>query len=223
MPGRGALTFVAEGLRTQKSMQGGPVLYGAFDRQVVEQTKRHDAATQHAIARRFIEAQWVRRGLVGTAAFEVDKTLFNWGDGTVWARGEGLDAKVPPLRHDAVADAVMTWNAPAGHLFMRHVLLAQVAWTATLLALGVGLLRSRFRQEYLLMALTIAGIAVFTLLFQGRSRYLLVHVPVVVALAAAAVPRSPAWRLLLRRCRETVAPPPAGDTTTIATASSAPG
>ncbi len=40
------LTYVAEGLRTQPSMQGGPLLYGAFDRDVggAEQTKRRDAA-----------------------------------------------------------------------------------------------------------------------------------------------------------------------------------
>lgn len=68
-----------------------------------------------------------------------------------------------------------------------------------LLALGVGLLRSRFQPEILLMAMTIAGIATFTLLFQGRSRYLLGHVPVVVALAACVIPLPPAWRLPRRR------------------------
>ncbi|TCO43849.1 hypothetical protein EV646_11141 [Kribbella antiqua] len=46
---------------------------------------------------------------------------------------------------------------------------------------------SRFRLR-LLMALTIAGIAAFTLLFLGRSRYLLGDVPVLIALALTALP-----------------------------------
>jgi hypothetical protein len=78
----------------------------------------------------------------------------------------------------------MACNSPAGNLFGLHVLLVQVTWTALLLALGIGLLHARVRPELLLMAFTVVGIAVFTLPFQGRSRYLLVHVPIVVALAA---------------------------------------
>ena len=118
----------------------------------------------------------------------MDKALFTWGDGMFWARGEGFDATAPLMRSGPLAGAARGWNTPHGSLFGLHVLLAQVTWTAVLLALGVGLVRSRFRPEVLLMALTIAGIAVFTLLFQGRSRYLLVEVPVVVALAAILVP-----------------------------------
>jgi hypothetical protein len=92
------------------------------------------------------------------------------------------------MRSGPLAGVARAWNTRHGSLFGLHVLLAQVTWTAVLLALGVGLVRSRFRPEVLLMTLTIAGIAVFTLLFQGRSRYLLVEVPVVVALAAILVP-----------------------------------
>lgn len=204
------LTYVAEGFRTQRSIQGGPLEYGAFDRLVVERTKRKDAATQNALAWQFIRQEWQRRGIAGTVRFEVDKTLFNWGDGMFWARGEGLDATAPALRHGPLADTVMTWNAPAGRRYPQHVLLAQITWTAALLALGIGLIRSRFRPEFLLMALTILGIAGFTLLFQGRSRYLLVHVPVVVALAASALPGPRAAR-----------PPRPGDATAGASRSSA--
>jgi hypothetical protein len=92
------------------------------------------------------------------------------------------------MRSGPLAGVARAWNTRHGSLFGLHVLLAQVTWTAVLLALGVGLIRSRFRPEVLLMTLTIAGIAVFTLLFQARSRYLLVEVPVVVALAAILVP-----------------------------------
>lgn len=200
------LVYVAGGLRTQPSVQGGPLLYGAWDRDVLGQTQGKDRATQNAIARRFIREELERRGGLGTVRFAVDKTLFNWGDGTFWARGEGRDGSAPALRRGAVADAVHAWTTPGGRLFRVHVLLVQVTWMAVLLAVGVGLLRSRYRPDLLLMALTVAGIAAFTLLFQGRSRYLLVHVPVVVALAACVVPRD---GLHLRRPQPRLARSPA--------------
>ncbi len=186
--GATALTYVAAGLRTQ-TWSDGSTAYGAWDRAVVRRTRGLEQSTQDAVARQLIQEQWERRGLAGTARFAVNKTLFNWGDGTFWARGEGADATRPPLRKGPLVDAVMAWSAPKGQFFRLHVLLAQVTWTAVLLALGVGLLRSRYRPEVLLMALTIVGIAAFTLVFQGRSRYLIGHVPVVVALAACVLPR----------------------------------
>jgi len=190
------LTYMAEGFRVQRSIQQGPLLYGAFDRTIVDRTRRKDTAAQNAIAWRFIRQEWHRRGLLGTVRFEAHKMLFNWGDGTFWARGEGHDAIAPPLRHGPLVSAVLSWNAPSGRLFRLQVLFLQVTWTAVLLALGVGLVRSRFRPELLLMALTVVGIAAFTLLFQGRSRYVLVHVPVVIALAACVVPLPPRTRRL---------------------------
>jgi hypothetical protein len=182
------LTYVAAGMRTH-TWRDGSTWYGTWDPTVVRETRGKDTAVQNAVARRVIREEWRRRGVIGTVKFAADKTLFNWGDGTFWARSEGSDQTAPPLRHGSVVDAVVSWNAPSGHLFRLHVLFAQVTWMAVLLALGVGLLRSQYRPEILLMALTVAGIAVFALVFQGRSRYLLVHVPVVVALAACVVPR----------------------------------
>ena len=44
-------------------------------------------------------------------------------------------------------------------------------------------MRAPYRREVVLLAVTVLGIAAFTLLFQGRARYLLAFVPVVVALA----------------------------------------
>jgi hypothetical protein len=186
------LTFVASGYRTQVRPDGTR-WYGTWDRYVTGATKLRGTAEQNEVAREFIRSEWERRGATGTAAFAVDKTLFNWGDGTFWARGEGNDRTAPALRQGRLPDVVLAWNAPAGRHFGTHVLLAQVLWLAVLLAAGAGLLRAAYRPELLLMALTVAGIAVFTLLFQGRSRYLLGHVPVVIALAACVVPRA-TWR-----------------------------
>lgn len=197
------LTYVAAGMRTQ-AWTPTTTAYGAWDREVMRRTKGQDAAIQDAVARQMIEQEWERRGFGGMAAFAVDKTLFNWGDGTFWARGEGADQTNRALREGPWAEAVHAWNTPGGSVYGLHVLLAQVAWTATLLGVGVGLLASRPRPELMLMVLTVVGIAAFTLVFQGRSRYLIGHVPVVVALAACVVPRPRLPRGVARRARRPV-------------------
>jgi hypothetical protein len=107
--------------------------------------------------------------------------------------------------HRAAAGGVLrTWGdgvfgAPAAE---THVLAAQVVWLAVLLALGSGLLLSRYRPELLLATLTVAGVAAVLHVLHGGSRHLIPHVPVVVALAAAVLPglrtaagepAAPAW------------------------------
>ena len=181
------MTYAAAGLRVQTAGSPYP-MYGVFDPYVNHVTRGVGRAQQDAIDRRLIALEWHRRGWAGTAGFEWNKALFNWGDGMFWARGEGSDVSAPPLRHDLVSDAVSPFLVPGEALYGFHTGLAQVAWLAVLLVAGAGLLRAPYRPEILLMALTVAAIAVFTLAFQGRSRYLIVHVPVVIALAACVLP-----------------------------------
>jgi hypothetical protein len=189
IPDRAAtpLTYLASGVRVQHDNPVA-VTYGAYDAVVWHRTKDRDRATQDRVARELIRAAWDDRGPAGMAGFAVEKTLFNWGDGMFWAWGEGTDAKQVPPRRGPVADAVGAWNRPGGDHFATRVAAAQVTWLAVLLGMGAGLALSRYRPELLLAALTVAGIAVFALVFQGRSRYLIGHVPVVVALASCVVP-----------------------------------
>ncbi|MDF2146046.1 hypothetical protein [Knoellia sp. p5-6-4] len=63
--------------------------------------------------------------------------------------------------------------------------LTQGVWLVVLTVAGLGLLRCPYRRDVAVLAFSVLGIALFTLLVQGRSRYLLVYVPVVVALAFA--------------------------------------
>jgi hypothetical protein len=86
------------------------------------------------------------------------------------------------------ARAASAWNTPAGEQYAGRVAAAQVTWLAALLAMGTGLSTARYRPDLLVATLTVAGIAAYVLVFQGRSRYLIGHVPVVVALAVALVP-----------------------------------
>jgi CHASE2 domain-containing sensor protein len=72
-----------------------------------------------------------------------------------------------------------------GRLYPLRSDLAQGLWVALLLVTGLGALRARApSRDVLLLGLTVLGITAFTLIFQGRSRYLLTFVPLVVALGA---------------------------------------
>jgi hypothetical protein len=61
-------------------------------------------------------------------------------------------------------------------------------WLVVLLTAGLGLVVRPYRRDVALVVASVAAIVLFTLLFQGRSRYLLVYAPLFVALAAAVVP-----------------------------------
>ena len=158
-----------------------------------------DEATDWAAG--WIQERWASRGLVGTARFYANKAAWNWGDGMFWAWGEGQDARperLPP--GDGLVGLCETstgrtaGGTPSAATSPRRV------WVALLFVAGLGaVLTRRPRPEVLLVALSVLGVLAFTLLFQGRSRYLFTFVPVVVAMAAMVHPAVSATRARLVR------------------------
>lgn len=194
------LVYVAQGIRTQTDRQTGEIVsWGGFDREITVRTMNRTSAEQNAYALSVIRSTIAERGVAGGLGFVWDKMLFNWGDGTFWARNEGYDLTAPMVRTGEQVELIRAFNAPEGNYWRAHVTLAQIAWLCVLLAAAVGLiLRRRISPDVLLLIWTSLGIAAFVLVFQGRSRYLLCHVPVVIALAASVCP-SPAWSAVRRR------------------------
>ncbi len=178
--------WVANGMTTVSS-RGNPTRYGGYNSVMTRRIAEMDRATASQWSRDWIRHQWVRRGLDGSAKFYLDKVAWNWGDGMFWAWGEGMDRLperlAPP--DGAVASAVHEVDGPRGRWYQLRSDLGQGLWLALLLVTGLGALRARApTRDQLLVGLTVLGIAAFTLLFQGRSRYLLTFVPLVVALGA---------------------------------------
>ena len=104
---------------------------------------------------------------------------------------------------------VVSWSHPSGAHYPVRAGLTQGLWLVVLLTAGIGLLVRPYRREVALLVVSVVGITLFTLVFQGRSRYLFVYAPLFVALAASVVPvgragvreafRSAVTRLPLRR------------------------
>lgn len=193
-------TYVAAGLHIENHpVVKDLVVYGGYSGDVDEASWDRPQVEQETASRAIIREDLDRRGIVGTLLFELNKFVFNNGDGMFWAYGEGTDLQAPRLHTGPVSDGLAAVNAPDGRYWPTRVALAQGLWLAILVAAGVGLVgrrRSGATEEQAtvdLMIWNMIGIAAFMLLFQGRSRYLFGHVPVMIALAVSVVPLRRVW------------------------------
>jgi len=180
--------WFANGMNEQVSATG-QVQYGTYTREMVDAIEGRTRDEMSAYGRTYIQDRWDERGVAGTLAFYADKAVWNWGDGMFWAWGEGPDSRPGTMvPQGAVSAAVNELNGFHGRWYGLRSDVAQGLWLAVLLVAGGGLLVARVRRDTLVLALSVLGITVFTLAFQGRSRYLFAFVPLVVALAAVCRP-----------------------------------
>ncbi len=178
--------WMALGLISAQRPVGG-IVYGGYNSAMVGESRylRGEELREWSDARLQTERDKFG-GTWGLTRYEVNKQLFNWGDGMFYAWGEGNDAN-PSQLYDVspTARAVQSWNHAQGDLYNDRASLTNGVWLALVLWAGLTLLLSRYRRDLLVLALGLLGIVAFTLLFQGRSRYLFAYVPLVVALAAS--------------------------------------
>lgn len=175
-------TYIAAGLRGQDDRYGVRV-YGGYDHEVNASTWGKSTQDQTSRSKKIITEELSRRGIAKTAWFEVNKLDYNWGDGMFYAYGEGTDQSQQAVHKDAWSQWVSSWNNPNGDHYSLRATWTQGIWWLALIMCGGWLLRGRATPEMILLIFTILGIAAFTLLFQGRSRYLIGHVPVILAMA----------------------------------------
>lgn len=178
------LWWLANGMNEQVGPDG-VVSYGTYSRDMVQAIAGSTPEQMTDYARTYIADRWAERGPGGMLAFYAAKVAWNWGDGMFWAWGEGPDSLPGKLADaDGAVGVVHSVNGFHGSAYDWRADLTQALWLAVLVVAGVGLLRAPYRRDVLLVALTVLGIATFTLLFQGRSRYVFTFAPLVVALAA---------------------------------------
>jgi hypothetical protein len=170
---------------TQHRSDDGKQRYGGYDIGLVNATLRMSGQASGRYARHLLRKRLEALGPLGYLHFLANKAAWNWGDGMFWAWGEGDDTTAPVLAADPLTGFVHAWNHPKGSSYGGRADLTEAAWLALLLLLGARLLFARWRWDVGALVLSVLGIAAFTLVFQGRSRYLLVYVPVVAALALA--------------------------------------
>jgi hypothetical protein len=188
------LWWLANGA-SEKTSAAGVTNYGTYSREMVEVIEGLTPQQMDDYARAFLADRWAERGLPGTLAFYGNKLAWNWGDGmfSAWVEGaDSLPGVLPPAT--GATAVVQEVNGLHGRWYPLRAGLAQALWLVVLLVAGTGLLRVPYRREIVLLAVTVLGIAAFTLLFQGRARYLFAFVPIVAALAGMVHPWLPTPR-----------------------------
>ena len=125
-------------------------------------------------------------GPAGYMSFLADKNAVNFHDGTfAWGKEGGFMRVIFDVEETRPIRILRSVFYPDGdrHHHLMNVL--QLLWMGTLLGHAFALLDGRAgKKELLVMHLCVAGITLFTLIFESRARYLYVFVPVIIVAAS---------------------------------------
>lgn len=133
-----------------------------------------------------IQERLTKKGLWGLIKFEVKKMMMNYNDGSYSWTNEGEFFKDTSLAPDTlISEKLRDIYYANDNAFIFNS--SQVIWLVLLslnVIAGFGCLKYGNREENTIF-LTLVGISVFILLFEGRSRYLLLYRPYYVIAAMA--------------------------------------
>lgn len=172
---------------------------GAYDPIELDYATSFETAAerQEGIHDRIIE-KIEEKGIGGLLYFEVQKMLLNYDDGSFFWGREGeffLKSEDKVLPEGAFSRRLRRFYYMEDNTFLPTIM--QTVWIVVLglTAVAAWLLRKQVPDEKLVLCLSIIGITLFTLLFEGRSRYLLTYVSYFAILAGVGV------QGVLQKCR----------------------
>lgn len=126
------------------------------------------------------------KGVFGLLVFEYKKLLMNYNDGTFYYGKEGGAVLWESEEPNCTASRLLRYYYfRRNNLMMNNVL--QVQWLMVLMLVCIAawsFLKNMSDVDFIL-AVTIVGITLFTLIFEGRSRYLIVYTPYYIMLAVS--------------------------------------
>jgi hypothetical protein len=125
-------------------------------------------------------------GYVGYMGFILDKSSWVMGDGTFAAYQEGIESKTPPtINNEPVAEAIQNVAYPGGEGYKAFTGFMNAAWSV--LVVGLVFLVVRIKKINKLLApavLSVAALLTFLMVFEARSRYIFLYLPVIAILSA---------------------------------------
>lgn len=160
---------------------------GAYDEAELQYAMSFDTPKerQDGIRSRIVD-NLKQKGVKGLLVFEVKKLLLNYDDGSFFWGREGdffLENEDRTLQPDAVSCLLKKYYYMENNTWLPVIM--QTVWVVVLCltVIAAVLLLKQKPDEKWILCLSIIGITLFTLLFEGRSRYLLTYVPYYVILA----------------------------------------
>ncbi len=177
--------FLMMGMQTKYDKDGRP-LYGVWNEDDVALTlKQSDTAQMKQANLAEIKRRLADFGVGGYLRFLFDKARWITSEGTFFWGGEGNFADYTLTRED---DGLKEYVYPPGEHYGVYKYYAQGVWIAALfLVVSVAFWRKKENWQdpwRVLLRLTFLGVVLFILLFEGRSRYLILYLPFVALLAA---------------------------------------
>lgn len=174
------LHWVAMGLHDNGSRQPQRS-YGSFDMGIMRRDVHiKDATTRNEVIRQGIEKDIERQGIGGTGVFMAKKIAWVLGDGSFFAQKDGADAKAQPTHPGVIAEFTLR----DGRYYHFKAGLTQAVWGAVLLAIAFGLVRARRRPAVAWLSLAFLGFVTYESVFEGRPRYVVAVLPLIVMLLA---------------------------------------
>lgn len=118
------------------------------------------------------------KGLLGLLLFEYKKLIMNYNDGTFFFGKEGgaMLWKSDAPNHTA-CEILRYYYFRKGNKVMNHVLQTQWLMILMMVLAAAWSFVKKFSDIEFVLAVTVVGITLFTLMFEGRSRYLLLYAP----------------------------------------------
>ena len=115
--------------------------------------------------------------------FYVKKILLNYNDGTLaWGR-EGSFYSFTNPKNNQFAKTLKNYYYNSGENFYVFTNVMQFLWIFIITFLTIGAVLRKFDFKYSVAYLSVIGLTLFTLLFEGRARYLYLYTPVYVMLS----------------------------------------
>ncbi|MEO5949859.1 MAG: glycosyltransferase family 39 protein [Candidatus Saccharimonadales bacterium] len=175
---------------TKTKINGYSVNYGGYDGDtagIVSKLDGHDAKV--AYSDDAITTQLRSYGMLGYLDFLKDKLMWIMSDGTFFAYGEGDLNSIKFENNSEFSQNVRQFTTPQGKYYALFGNILQAFWVAVLFLIALQLMISilwkpaRLNLFLTMLHLMIVGIIVFLLIFEGRSRYIFLFLPIFIVTA----------------------------------------
>jgi len=180
--------YIAMGMRSK--VVGNSVNYGGFDSELTNTiVKLQTEQAKKNFAKDAISRQLSDYGPVGYAAFLGHKIKWITSDATFYAYGEGTNKNVKFMYQDKGSTTIRKFMYVDGKYYQLFGNTLQIFWIAILLLISMQLFfvimnrHSRSNVYTSTLRLMITGVLLFLLMFEGRSRYIFLYVPIFIILA----------------------------------------
>lgn len=179
--------FLMMGLNTREIEDRG-TLYGAWREEDYNITFSYKTKQEKIDANIHEYVDRVRNlGIFGYLKYLSQKGNWMLSDGTFYYGGEGNFAMSDPYSDSGRARFLQSYYSFNGENYNKQASIRQAAWILILFFIVIPVIFGREDRENEILftiRLSLIGILIFLLLFEGRSRYFLNHLPLFIVLAS---------------------------------------